>query len=67
MVTATVKFFNADRGFGFLAPGDGQRDVFVHATGLASAGRLVEGQKVSYELGTDSRIGKPCATNVRIV
>lgn len=66
MATGTVKFFNQDKGFGFITPDDGGSDVFVHVSGLAQAGgSLGEGQKVSYEIGQDRKTGKAKAENVR--
>jgi CspA family cold shock protein len=51
MTTGTVKFYNAQKGFGFIQPDDGGKDVFVHATALERAGmrNLLEGQKVSFD------------------
>jgi cold shock protein len=67
MTTGTVKFYNANRGYGFIEPSDGGKDVFVHATALEAAGMsgLVEGQKVSFEITTDGRSGKTSATNLQ--
>jgi CspA family cold shock protein len=60
MATGTVKFFNHQRGFGFIRPADGSKDVFVHATAVETAGlgQLTEGQTLSYELerGRDGRV-----------
>ena len=60
MTKGTVKFYNEQKGFGFIEPEDGGNDVFVHATALERAGisRLVEGQKVSFDTEQDSRSGK---------
>ena len=60
MITGTVKFFNDQRGFGFIQPDNGGKDVFVHVTALERAGiaDLREGQKVSFDTQTDSRSGK---------
>ena len=60
MTKGTVKFYNEQKGFGFIEPEDGGKDVFVHATALerAGIGRLVEGQKVSFDTELDSRSGK---------
>ena len=60
MTSGTVKFYNGQKGYGFIAPDDGSKDVFVHATALERAGirGLVEGQKVSFETEKDSRTGK---------
>jgi CspA family cold shock protein len=60
MTNGTVKFYNAHKGFGFIQPDDGSRDVFVHATALERAGisTLQEGQKVSFDTQTDARSGK---------
>ena len=60
MTKGTVKFYNAQKGFGFIEPEDGGKDVFVHATALERAGinTLVEGQKVSFDTEQDSRSGK---------
>ncbi|MDP2622063.1 MAG: cold-shock protein [Hyphomicrobiales bacterium] len=67
MATGTVKFFNHNRGFGFIEPTDGGPDVFVHATAVESAGlpALTEGQKVSYEVKVDERSGKSAAANLQ--
>lgn len=67
MSTGTVKFYNADRGYGFIQPDDGSKDVFVHATALEAAGMrgLAEGQKVTFEVKTDSRSGKLAAANLQ--
>ena len=56
-VNGTVKFFNHTRGFGFIQPEDGSKDVFVHATALERAGisAINEGDKVSFELEDDRR------------
>jgi CspA family cold shock protein len=64
MATGTVKFFNAAKGYGFIQPDDGARDVFVHKTALDSAGMatLTEGQRVSYEVVTER--GKSAAANL---
>jgi CspA family cold shock protein len=64
MATGTVKFFNMDRGFGFIAPADGGQDVFVHITAVerAGLGRLVEGDKLKFE--TTNERGKTAATNI---
>jgi cold shock protein len=60
MTNGTVKFYNGQKGFGFIQPDDGGKDVFVHATALERAGisTLQEGQKVSFDTQTDARSGK---------
>ena len=69
MNTGTVKFYNDQKGFGFIQPDNGGKDVFVHATALERAGLrgLAEGQKVSYEVESDRRTGKESAGNLRTV
>jgi CspA family cold shock protein len=65
MTIGTVKFFNTSKGFGFIAPDDGGKDVFVHATAVEAAGMrsLAEGQKVSFDIQPDARGSK--AVNLR--
>jgi CspA family cold shock protein len=65
MATGTVKFFNSQKGFGFITPSDGSRDVFVHVSAVERAGMrtLVEGQKVSYDVVTER--GKQAAGNLQ--
>jgi CspA family cold shock protein len=65
MATGTVKFFNTQKGYGFIQPDDGSKDVFVHITAVEKAGMrsLVEGQKVSYEIVTER--GKQAAGNLQ--
>ncbi len=67
MNTGTVKFYNGQKGFGFIQPDDGGKDVFVHATALERAGirNLVEGQKVSFDTEEDRRTGKTAVSNLR--
>jgi cold shock protein len=67
MPTGTVKFYNSTKGFGFIAPDDGSKDVFVHATALEAAGMrgLVEGQKISFDVESDRRTGKQAAANLQ--
>jgi CspA family cold shock protein len=67
MATGTVKWFNPQKGFGFIQPSDGGKDVFVHISAVERAGMstLSEGQKISYELVTDSKRGKTSAENLR--
>jgi len=67
MKTGTVKFYNDQKGFGFIAPDDGGKDVFVHATALEAAGMrgLVEGQKISFDVQSDRRTGKDAAANLQ--
>lgn len=67
MATGTVKFFNQDKGFGFITPENGGADVFVHISALQGAGPLQDGQKVSYEIGQDRKTGKSKAENVRAI
>jgi CspA family cold shock protein len=63
MATGTVKWFNATKGFGFIQPDDGSKDVFVHISAVERAGLsgLAEGQKVKYEIEQDRRTGKSSA------
>ena len=67
MQTGTVKWFNAQKGFGFIQPTTGSTDVFVHISAVERAGLsgLNEGQKVSYEIVTDRRNGKSSAGNLQ--
>ena len=67
MTLGTVKFYNEQRGFGFIEPEDGGKDVFVHATALERAGirSLTEGQKVSFDTEVDSRSGKTAVGNLK--
>jgi len=64
MATGTVKFFNTQKGFGFIQPDDGSKDVFVHISAVERAGMrtLMEGQKVSFEIITER--GKQAAGNL---
>ena len=66
MATGTVKFYNGNKGYGFIAPDDGSKDVFVHATALERAGihSLREGQKVSFDVQTDARSGKIAVSRI---
>ncbi len=66
MSTGTVKFFNPDKGFGFIAPDGGGADVFVHVTALQRSGidTLQEGQKLTFEIIRDKRTGKNAAENL---
>ena len=67
MTNGTVKFYNEVKGYGFIAPEDGSKDVFVHATALERAGMrsLVEGQKVTFETEADRRSGKIAVSNIQ--
>jgi cold shock protein len=67
MTQGTVKWFNEQKGFGFIQPDDGGKDVFVHISAVERAGMrgLVEGQKVSYEIVADRRTGKSSADNLK--
>ena len=66
MIKGIVKFYNDQKGFGFIEPEDGSKDVFVHATALerAGIGGLAEGQKVSFDTEVDSRSGKTAVSNI---
>jgi cold shock protein len=65
--TGTVKWYNDQKGYGFIQPDNGGKDVFVHATALERSGMrgLAEGQKVSYDVEADRRTGKESATNLQ--
>jgi len=67
MNTGTVKFYNASKGFGFIQPDGGGKDVFVHATALERAQMtgLAEGQKVAFDTREDPRNGKIAVENIR--
>ena len=69
MSTGTVKWFNAQKGFGFIQPDNGGPDVFVHISAVERAGMsdLKEGQKLSYELADDRRSGKKSADRLQAV
>lgn len=67
MTIGTVKWFNAQKGFGFIQPDDGGKDVFVHISAVerSGIGNLHEGQKISFDVETDPRRGKVSATNLK--
>ena len=67
MTQGTVKWFNSQKGFGFIQPDDGSKDVFVHISAVERAGlnSLNEGQKVTYDIVADRRTGKSSADNLR--
>jgi len=67
MNKGTVKWFNNQKGFGFIQPGAGGKDIFVHISAVERAGlsTLNEGQKVSFEVIADRRTGKSAAENLR--
>jgi len=69
MTKGTVKWFNSQKGFGFIQPDDGGKDVFVHISAIERAGMhgLNEGQKVSFDVVSDRRTGKSAAENLRAV
>jgi len=68
MPTGTVKWFNAQKGFGFIQPNDGGNEVFVHISAVERAGlsSLAEGQKVSFEIKADKMRGKTSAENLSL-
>jgi CspA family cold shock protein len=65
MATGTVKWFNAQKGYGFIQPADGSKDVFVHVTAVQQAGMttLTEGQRLTFEVSNER--GKPAATKLQ--
>ena len=67
MTTGTVKFFISTKGFGFIAPEDGDKDVFVHISAVERSGlnTIVEGQKLSFEVVRDPKSGKSAAENLQ--
>jgi cold shock protein len=67
MATGTVKFFNSQKGFGFIVQDNAGPDVFVHISAVERAGmqNLNEGQKLSFDVQTDPRSGKPAAANLQ--
>ncbi|HZV21528.1 MAG TPA: cold-shock protein [Hyphomicrobiales bacterium] len=68
MSTGVVKWYNSQKGYGFIQPDDGGKDVFVHASALERAGLrgLAEGQKVTFDIQTDRRTGRTSAGNLAI-
>ena len=69
MPSGTVKWFNATKGYGFIQPDGGTKDVFVHISAVerSGIGNLREGQKVSYDVERDGRSGKSSACNLKTV
>ncbi|EPY00626.1 cold-shock protein [Magnetospirillum fulvum] len=69
MTTGTVKWFNAQKGFGFIAPDEGGKDAFVHISAVerSGLGDLREGQKVGFDLVSDTKSGKMAAENLKAV
>jgi CspA family cold shock protein len=69
MTTGTVKWFNLQKGFGFIAPDDGGKDAFVHISAMERAGisQLREGQKLRFELVSDQKSGKMSAESLTIL
>jgi cold shock protein len=67
MSIGTVKWFNIQKGFGFIQPDDGSKDVFVHVSAVerSGIGNLNEGQRLSFDLQRDARTGKVSASNLR--
>ena len=67
MATGTVKFFNSQKGYGFIVQDGGGPDVFVHISAVERSGMrdLVEGQKVSYDIQADRKTGKNAAANLQ--
>ncbi len=65
----TVKFFNGEKGYGFITPDDGSRDIFVHVTAVEQAGlrALSEGQKIAYEVEPDKKGKGPKAVNLQVI
>jgi CspA family cold shock protein len=69
MTTGTVKWFNATKGYGFILPDDGGKDVFVHISAVerSACGPLKDGQKISFEITTDKRTGKAVAADLKLI
>ena len=69
MPTGTVKWFNAKKGYGFIQPDDGSKDVFVHITAVerAGLGDLTEGQKIAYEIEAGRQPGKSSAVDLKAI
>jgi CspA family cold shock protein len=67
MATGTVKWYNSTKGYGFIEPSDGGKDVFVHVSAVEGAGLngLNEGQKISYDVERDRRTGKESAGQLK--
>ena len=67
MATCTVKWYNDQKGYGFVQPDDGSKDVFVHVSAVEGAGlrSLKEGQKISFDVVADKRTGKSSASNLK--
>ena len=67
MATGTVKWFNDTKGYGFIQPDDGGKDVFVHISAVerSGMGNLAEGQKISYDVENDRKTGKESAGNLK--
>jgi CspA family cold shock protein len=68
MQQGVVKWYNSQKGYGFIQPDEGGKDVFVHVSALERSGLrgLVEGQRVSFEVQTDKRTGKTSAVNLQL-
>ncbi len=69
MPTGTVKWFNPDKGYGFIAPDDGSKDAYVHISAVerSGLGELREGQKVSFELVSGQKSGQMAADNLKLL